>query len=132
MKFAPSLATKIPGVIFSMTLGTLACGVPLWPIPYKLVSMPGNPSPVIWLLLGTFAGLIAAYVLRPGWLLPWGAVAMGFGIAVLGRVAVETAKDPTSHNLWPIEVAIAGFFGLVSGLLGVALGRLIQRAAGNP
>lgn len=109
--------------------GLLSCGLPLWWIPYREVSLPGNPSPTTWLLLGSAAGVLAGYLLR-GWLLPWFAVAGGFVLAVLGRIEVETARDPTSHNLWPIEVIIVGFFGLVAGLIGVALARAIQRLAG--
>src|SRR5688500_11230611 len=28
-------------------------------------------------------------------------------VAVLARVVVDAAKDPTSHNLWPLEFIIA-------------------------
>ena len=37
---------------------------------------------------------------------------------------VEATKDPTSHNLWPIEVGIALFVGLGSSSVGVLLGSL--------
>jgi hypothetical protein len=106
--------------------GFLACGLPLWWIPYREVSLPGNPSPLGWFLLGTAAGAFAALLLR-GIRLPWFAVAFGFVLALLVRVAVETNRDPTSHNLWPFEVAIVGAFGLASGLAGVLLTRLVQR-----
>jgi len=48
-------------------------------------------------------------------------------LAVMARVALEVAADPTSHNLWPFEVVIAGFFGLLSGAIGVVLARSAQR-----
>jgi len=107
--------------------GLLACGLPLWPIPYKQVSMPGNPSPAVWLLAGGAAGWLGGHLLRPGIRLPSLCVAVGFVLAVLLRVGVETAQDPTSHNLWPFEVVIAGGLGLLSGLAGVAVARLLQR-----
>lgn len=117
-------------VAIAVLAGLLACGLPLWPIPYSKVSMPGNPSPLAWLLLGSLAGLLAGHLLRPGWRVPWLAVAGGFVLAVLGRIVVETGRDPTSHNLWPFEVVIVGFFGVVSGLAGVAIARGLQRVGG--
>jgi hypothetical protein len=45
----------------------------------------------------------------------------------MARVAVETSRDPTTHNLWPFEVVIAGGIGLIAGALGVGITRLAQR-----
>jgi hypothetical protein len=108
--------------------GLLACGLPLWPIPYREVSMPGNPAASLWLLLGTSAGLLAGYLLRQKAWLAVLAVTAGFALAVLGRVGVETARDPTSHNLWPFEVVIAGSIGFAGAVVGVSIARLIQWA----
>lgn len=107
----------------------LACGLLLWPIPYSRVSLPGNPSSTLLLLLGGAVGFVAAFLIRPGFAAPWLAVPMGFALAVLARVAVETWSDPTSHNLWPFEVVILGGIGLAAGLIGVTLARLLQRLA---
>lgn len=107
----------------------LVCGVLLWPIPYSQVSLPGNPSSGLLLLLGGAVGFVAAFLIRPGFAAPWLAVPMGFALAVLARVTVETSRDPTSHNLWPFEVVILGGIGLAAGLIGVTLARLIQRLA---
>jgi hypothetical protein len=106
--------------------GLLACGLPLWPIPYERVSMPGNPSATIWLLGGGAAGLLAGCLLRRGLVAPIGSVTLGFVLAVVGRVAVETSRDPTSHNLWPFEVIIAGGIGGFAAALGVTLARLFN------
>jgi uncharacterized membrane protein YfcA len=107
--------------------GMLACGIPLWPVAYREVSMPGNPAPGAWLFLGALAGLAAGYLIRRGLAAPVLSIALGFGLAVFARMLVETAKDPTSHNLWPFEVAIALAFGLVAGSLGVGAARALQR-----
>lgn len=115
-------------LIAATLAGLLACGLPLWPIPYREVSMPGNPAASIWLLLGALAGVLAGHLLRQKMRVPVLAVTAGFVLAVLARVAVETARDPTSHNLWPLEVIIAGGIGLVAALIGVAIARLLQRA----
>jgi uncharacterized membrane protein YfcA len=107
--------------------GLLACGLPLWPVPYQQVSMPGKPAASVWLLLGALAGLLAGYILRQRMRGPVLAVTGGFVLAVLGRVLIETVRDPTSHNLWPFEVIIAGGIGLVAAFIGVGVARLLQR-----
>lgn len=48
---------------------------------------------------------------------------------VLGWVVVETAADPTSHNLWPLEAMIALVLGLVAAAPGVAAGALVARVS---
>src|SRR5262245_24460142 len=116
-------------IALAVLAGLLACGLPLWPIPYAKVSMPGTPLALIWLFSGPVAGLIAGYLIRRGFPAPVLAITTGFVLAVLARVGWEVAADPTSHNLWPFEVVIAGFFGLVTGLAGVALARGIQRVS---
>lgn len=110
--------------------GTLACGLPLWPIPYSQVSMPGNPSAGTWLATGALAGLLGGQLIRTGFRAPTLSVAGGFVLAVMIRVSVETARDPTSHNLWPFEVVIAGGIGLFAAALGVGVARLMQRRTG--
>ena len=47
--------------------------------------------------------------------------------AVLARVAVETTLDPTSHNLWPFELVIAGFVGGFCAGLGMLGGLVVGR-----
>lgn len=49
---------------------------------------------------------------RGGW-----RIAAALPLAVLafvaGRIVVDAARDPTSHNLWPFEILMAGGAGLV-------------------
>lgn len=57
-------------------------------------------------------------------------------VAVALRVAADVMGDPSSHNLWPFEVIIAGVLGLaVSGcgaLLGGVVRLLVSPAAPPP
>ena len=101
--------------------GILACGLPLWRIPYKDVSIGSNPSTRVWLALGAVAGLVGGWLLKPKLRRPILAVTLGFALAVCGRVEVETSRDPTSHNLWPFEVVIAAFYGFLAASIGVGL-----------
>ena len=93
--------------------------------------MPGNPVASVWLLFGALAGILAGQLLRQRIWVPVLAVTAGFVLAVLGRVEIETARDPTSHNLWPFEVIIAGGIGLAAALIGVGLARVLQRSTGG-
>jgi uncharacterized membrane protein len=56
-------------------------------------------------------------------------------VPTIGVVSIikDTATDPTSHNLWPFEVAIAAVFGALvvvpAVLLGLAARWLMARMA---
>lgn len=43
--------------------------------------------------------------------------------AVLARITVETTNDPTSHNLWPLEL-IAALVGGACSSAGTLVGNL--------
>jgi H+/Cl- antiporter ClcA len=47
-------------------------------------------------------------------------------MAVLARVLFETIQDPTTHNLWPFEVAISVAVGLLAGIAGTLLVYLVR------
>ncbi|MFL6070935.1 MAG: hypothetical protein ACJ72Y_06595 [Actinomycetes bacterium] len=55
------------------------------------------------------------------------ALPTGLVFAVIARIAVDVTGDPTSHNLWPIEIVIAGVVGLFWGFLAGGVGELIVR-----
>ena len=82
-------------------------------------------------MLSALAGLLAGYLLRERLRTPVAAVTGGFVLAVLGRVSVETARDPTSHNLWPFEVIIASGVGVLAAMIGVGIARVLQWATGR-
>ncbi|HEV8200050.1 MAG TPA: hypothetical protein VGS03_08520 [Candidatus Polarisedimenticolia bacterium] len=111
-------------MVFAAFLG---CGLMLWPIPYRQVSLPGNPSPSLLFLLGGGVAFVAAFLVRPTFPAALMTVPVGYALAVVARVAVETWRDPTSHNLWPFEVVIMGGIGFLASLIGVTISRLVQR-----
>ena len=71
-------------------------------------------------IVGVAAPAWAARRWHGGWRLA--ALAPGAYMAfVILRIAVGTALDPTSHNLWPFEILIAGALSAIAiGALGLA------------
>ena len=65
-------------------------------------------------LLGTFAACTAAWA--------------GVPAAVLAKVMVDVLRDPTSHTLWPFELAIALAVGAVPAAVGAVVGWALARA----
>src|SRR6266478_6596741 len=88
----------------AFAIGFLAVGLPYWQIPYAKVSLPNT-------LYGS--GFLVFCI-----------VGATVPLAVLARVAVETNKDPTSHNLWPFEFIMATAVGALCSFTGALLGNL--------
>jgi hypothetical protein len=71
-------------------------------------------------LMPLFLALVLACVGAPVWALwkwrGWWRLAAVVPFAVMafvvGRIVVDTARDPTSHNLWPFEILYSGAAGL--------------------
>ena len=103
--------------------GFLVIGVPYWPIPYNKVSLPDSLYGG-----GLFVVVLAAAAVRalgkPHFLLATLVAGAAVPAAVIARIAVETTRDPTSHNLWPFEVIIAGIMGLLCASAGALIGSL--------
>jgi hypothetical protein len=109
----------------------IAVGVPFWLTPYARVSLPDalygagllvamGVTAFLWTRCAErFAGLLLA-------------VGMAFPAVVFVRVAVETTADPTSHNLWPFEIAIAILVGLSAVLAGMGLGAFVRVLTRRP
>ena len=56
-----------------------------------------------------------------------GAIGLAAPAMAMARVAVETSRDPTSHNLWPLEIIIAMAVGFSVAFAGALLGGLLTR-----
>jgi hypothetical protein len=82
-------------------------------------------------VLGLLVGSVAApawalWKWRGGWRLAAALPAGVIGFVIL-RIIVDTARDPTSHNLWPFEILIWGSLSLAA--MGVLA--LVRRLAGG-
>ena len=120
-----SVRTKwIPA--FGFSVSALAVGVPFFLIPYRELNLPSALyGPGLCVLVAT-----AALTLGCGATTFWKNVAI-IGAAVpaiiLLRVAVETAADPTSHNLWPFEVIIGSSVSALCAFMGSFMGWIISK-----
>ncbi|QGU32303.1 hypothetical protein E6P07_04435 [Thermochromatium tepidum ATCC 43061] len=109
-------------------VGMLSVGIPVWLMPYSKLNVPSA-------LYG--AGLVVVFILAA--LLR----ASGFSTfsrtlhvlsasvpaALMARIVVEGAMDPTKHNLWPLAIIISAVVGYAATAPGVILGQLIYRLA---
>ena len=107
----------------------LCVGIPYWRVPYSDVNLPNalmGPGLVL-------VGVAAFWVHAAGaasFLKSFLVVGAAVPAAVLARVIVEAVRDPSSHNLWPLEVVIAGVVGLTCALIGASAGGLVRRLKG--
>ena len=112
-----------------LPLGFLAAllvfGVPYWRMPYAQ-SDPSALYPGLAVLAAIALMLAVVNEGRLRWLLV--TMAACPAVAVVLRVAVETAADPTSHNLWPFEVVIALVAGAVAVLPALVAGVIARRS----
>src|SRR6185295_18855203 len=93
-------------LVAAFVISFFSVGFPYWQIPYPKVSLPSTLYGTGLVVVGVLAA--AARAVGKARLLT---VILAVGAAVpapiLARIAVDTAKDPTSHNLWPFEFIIA-------------------------
>jgi hypothetical protein len=110
--------------------GFLAVGIPYWSIPYREADLPSAlPAAGLAVVAVVAAVLRASGAARLGRIVA--VVGASVPAAVLARVAVETDRDPTSHNLWPFEIAIALGVGFAWALAGALVGLLAARLRGG-
>lgn len=124
-----SVRTKwIPASGFIVS--ALAVGVPYFLIPYRELNLPDALyGPGLCVVVVT-----AALTLACGATTFWkGVVIIGAAIpaSILLRVAVETAADPTSHNLWPFEIIIGSMVGALCAFTGSLIGWIVAKLRGR-
>jgi hypothetical protein len=120
-KVANSAATYWLAAAF--VVGFFAVGFPYWQVPYSKVSLPDALYGAGLLAICILASAARAFGKARVVFLVF-AVGAAVPAAVLARVVVEATKDPTSHNLWPIELIIAAVVGIVCSSAGALLGSL--------
>lgn len=109
--------------LVGLTIG----GIAYWFQPYNQMTVLGLH---IWLIMGigAFLGSIVLILFLKGKPLKIAQfVTLGVALAVLARIIFDiTFWDPTSHNLAPFEIIIAGIITFPSAIVGGYLGRLFK------
>lgn len=101
-------------------------GIPFWKIPYSNVSLPNAFFGVGVLAVFVVAALLCVsfrFSFRRGLVVPGAA----YPAALMIRVVVEGAMEPSRHNLWPLALIIAVLLGVVVAGSGALLGWLTAR-----
>jgi hypothetical protein len=106
----------------------LATGIPYWRVPYHHLTLPNalwHPGLVVPVAAAfLLCRLRVASILATSTLITLSIVAV-----VWIRIQMETSRDPTSHNLWPLEIAIALGIALVCAWPAAGAGRLLATAS---
>jgi hypothetical protein len=82
---------------------------------------------IVWMIFGSLLGFVALGIIAAAFYLPfylyrkwegrWKFVALlplAFALGDLLFIVVGISIDPTSHNLWPLELIMASVFGIAS------------------
>lgn len=92
--------------------------VPLWPIKQAIEQMQFLPT-----LIGLFVAGIALGFFQPRF---WHLLGLSTVVLLPLIAIIEMFQNPTSHNLWPIEFVLFGFYA-IPGFVGAAIGGAIGR-----
>jgi hypothetical protein len=114
----------------AFTVGFFAIGLSYWQIPYSELSLPNAVlgfGPFAIAALAAFSRVISTTRLWPTTLIVGAAVPA----AVLARVIYDTSHDPTSHNLWPLEIVLATGPGVLAALVGALAGGYVAPRSGT-
>ena len=111
-------------LLIAFLASALAVGRSYWAVPYSRVSLPGSLMVPGLLIVVVSACLLAAYGVarfRTVFLIH----AASIPAVVFLRIVMDGLADPTSHNLWPLEVVIALGMGLLAASAGALTGSLV-------
>ena len=115
-------------LLTAFLISALAVGLSYWPIPYHRVSLP-------WSLLGVSLDVVAvsACLLVVYRVAKFRTIILietaSIPAVVFVRVVMDGLKDPTSHNLWQLEIVIAFVVGFVSASIGALTGAIFAWSA---
>lgn len=101
-----------------------------WPAFERKVNLPDALYGLPLVLTAVVAVIDSGLARRPFTRSLWLAAAV-LPAAVFARVVYDGVRDPTSHNLWPFELAIAFGVSLPAALVGSVAGWLLLRATGR-
>ena len=114
-------------VVLACAVVVLAAGIPYWRLSYNEINhghfavLPGA------LLLGFLTLILVVVEVASTKSV---VVIMGLAVPIIDIVSIvkDTAADPTSHNLWPLEFVIAVLSGAAVVVPAVLVGAAIRWA----
>lgn len=117
--------TKFFTLLIAFTACFLVIGIPYWQLPYSSVSLPNSLYGVGLLLM--FMCTVFCCSRGIGFL--WVATILGLSApaVVAARIIVDVARDSSTHNLFPFEIAIAVIVSFSVAGFGAALGVLSRK-----
>lgn len=119
-------------LLIAFLIAFVGVGFRYWQLPYPQVSLPDSLYGPGLVAIAVVALMARAFGLARFWKV-WLLVAAAVPAAVLVRIIVDIMADSTSHNLWPLEFAIAAALGLACSLAGALLGSLfLLRSSKRP
>ncbi|OQW43111.1 MAG: hypothetical protein A4S08_10470 [Proteobacteria bacterium SG_bin4] len=118
-------------LIIAFFLSFFAVGIPYWRIPYNTVNLP-EALPVFGLIVvGSAAMMLRLQTTATFWQIIK-VITASVPAAVFARVVWDGFKDPSSHNLWPFEIAVVLPVGFACAFTGALAGSLIAAMTGAP
>lgn len=119
--------TRTLWLIATFVAPFVVAGIADWRAAYNEVQLPEALLGLPALFAIAVAALCRAFA--PASILTVAGLVCGAMVAVVCvRISIDTATDPTTHNLLPFEIAIAAFVGFAEGLIGALAGAGISLA----
>jgi hypothetical protein len=119
-------------LLLAFLLPLIAIGLPYWQAPYNSAAMQLPNAFFGWPLVLVFFAAVASRLSGAGFLAAWGDAGATMPIIVLVKVLIDTNTDPTTHNAWPLEMAIAAVLGFGIALLGTLAGHFAIKLRQKP
>lgn len=111
--------------MLAFVVPVIAVGTTYWARPYAELQLPS--ALLWWPVLLVFFGAVATRLAGAGFAVSGLVPGAALPAVVAIRVLVDAASDPTTHNLWPLELLIAGALGFGAALLGAGAATLSLR-----
>ena len=112
--------------IIVLIVATLAACIVRFGVSYAEIDDDTHSK--MWLGVSFLAGIAGGIIYRKNFLFPGLITTVGFIIAVVLRIVYDLIfVDPTSHNLFPIELVMWSIMAFIPALAGAFLSSMILR-----
>jgi hypothetical protein len=119
-------------LLIAFLIAFVGVGFRYWQIAYTELSLPESLYGPGLVAVGVVAMMARAFGLARFWKV-WLLLAATVPCVVLVRILVDASAHPGTHDLWPLELAIALGLGLAAALAGTLLGSLfLLRSSKRP